>query len=272
MESEIKSFTWKRNLDYIKENLYILKKRTIEYKTNTYISLFEQFWYYLIYFLFFYVLAENFSLVVSWNLGDFIIFALLIDFIHVFAGLFMWKEKFHLTMLNGNLNNYLIRPIKPKLAYYYSNLSVGALIFMLTNIIVFPFVIYYFKIELNNLFLSFIIFLLILLVYILSYFFSRSINFFSFGLASFFETIREIGNITIGKNYPFSFFEKFNFNFLLLGFPIFFTSSLLIPLLRSYEIIHFEFQIKVLFSLIFFFATSGYLLWHYGLKKYEAFG
>ncbi|MCA9459380.1 MAG: ABC-2 family transporter protein [Nanoarchaeota archaeon] len=272
MEFEVKSFTWKRNFNYIKTSFYILWKRTTEYKLNTYVALFDQFWYYLTQVLFFYVLFSNFSSIINWKLDDYILFGLIVDLIYVFTGLFIWNGIFQNILVRGDLNNHLIRPINPVISYHFSSLSVGALVFIITNILIFPFLLFFFKIKLYNLFLAFLILILLLLVFTLSYFFVRSINFFSFGLSSVFTLIFESGNYNIAKKYPFGFFEKLDYNFFLLALPLFFTSSLLIPILKSYEIIHFELQIIFLFSLIFFFGIGGYLMWYYGLKNYEAFG
>ncbi len=269
---QVKPFGWRRSLDYFKTNLVLTCKALFEYKANFYVSIFEQFWYYITYFVFFVVVSDNFSSVVNWSFADFLLFALIIDFIHVGFGLFFWNFDLQSSIVRGDLNSNIIRPINPLVSYSFFRLSKGAIFFIISNFLVFPIFILYFGYEFHNIFLSFIIGLLIYLDLIFMGMFVVSISFFSFGLADFLGEVVGAGIHQISKNYPFQFFERTAFKVVLLGIPLFFTSSLLMPLLKGVDVWNMKLQLMILFCTLIFFLMGSLLSWHYGLKKYEAFG
>lgn len=71
--------------------------------------------------------------------------------------------------------------------------------------------------------------------------------------------------------YPYQFFEKTGFKVFLLIIPSFFVPSLLVPILRGYEIWNLNIQLIILFSMIIFCSIGLFLNWKFGLKRYNAY-
>ena len=272
MENKIKPFGFKRNLDYFRENFIIMWKSMIEYKANFYNSLFIQLIFALIYFIYFSIISNEFGYLISWKFQDFLLFFLIYDTIFVLYGTFSWKwEDFKYTLTSGRLNNYIFRPFNPFFAYSFSKLSGAGFLMIIINLFIFPILFYFFEYEFSNIFFSFVVFCLICYGFFMLSSFFKSISFFSFGLSDSLQRLFYEFNEGV-RTYPYSFFQNYSYSFLLFLFPMFFISSLLIPLLLGYEIwdINFQLLFLVLFNIVF--TLLNLIMWHYGLKKYEAFG
>jgi hypothetical protein len=110
-------------------------------------------------------------------------------------------------------------------------------------------------------------------MYIFAFSFFSCISFFNFGIANTIFDSYDTVLPGISKSYPAPFFDKnVVLKKILFVIPIFFIGSLLIPLINGNTLNEFYFQIIVLlvFNLLFFLGLI--IIWHYGLKKYEAFG
>lgn len=260
-----------KNLNFAKENLYIMFKTIQEYKLNFYIALFEQFFFFSVHFIFFYIVLDNFSDVITWTLLDFILFGLIADSVNVIQGFFHWGKRLQYDIVYGHLNILLVKPINVFFAHYFSKFSIAGFTFLIVNVFVFIFLEIFFNFYLTNILLSLFFLILIIFLNILLYFFIRSFNFFSFGFADFLIVSVE-ESVRIGETYPHKFFENSFFGKFLLFSPIVFVGSLIVPLIRGYDIWNFDLQIIVLFSLIVVFSLGTLINWYYGLKKYEAFG
>jgi hypothetical protein len=74
------------------------------------------------------------------------------------------------------------------------------------------------------------------------------------------------------QQFPTPFFKQTIFFYILMFYPFFFIGSLLIPFISGLEIWNIKLQIFTLFGLTLLFFIVALVNWHYGLKKYEAFG
>lgn len=261
-----------KNINYLLVNLKIGWQKLIEYKMNLYIASFEQTFYYLGYFVFFFVISNNFSDIINWTLRDFLLFMMLVDIVHVIGSLFHWKMDLKDAITTGDLNLYLTKPLNGFIGYTFSNLPSSTYIFLITNLIALPIIILYFNIQLHNIFASTLIFIGILFATFSFYFFINSINFHSYGLKYIISNLADIGTYELSKNYPHQFFKRTSFKFFLFVLPMFFVSSLLVPMLRDYPILNINLQIIILIFVILFFSCCTWINWHLGLKKYEAYG
>jgi len=114
---------WKRNLDFIKVNIFLMWKKTVEYKASLYASFFEQIFFISIQFLFFFVLFSSIGEVINWEFVDYILFFILVDLVFTFAGIFTWGKTLSQTLINGDLNLQISKPINIVFKYIFSNLS-----------------------------------------------------------------------------------------------------------------------------------------------------
>jgi hypothetical protein len=73
-------------------------------------------------------------------------------------------------------------------------------------------------------------------------------------------------------SYPYQFFGESSYKLLLLFFPLFITSSLIIPILLGSSVDDLMLKISVFLGIFLFSLLILIVNWKYGLKKYEAYG
>jgi len=261
---------FKRNIDYIKTSFFIMWRRLIEYKINFYFGILEQLSYFVFQYVFFFVVFSSFGDIIGWEFIDYILFFLLIDLIRVTAGLFIWKRGVGDLIIDGGLNVYLARPISVFIKHYFSEIEPAAIFYVITDIIAIGLILFFIKVEYFSLF----IFLLLLLIYLtfISYAFLDSFSFFKKKLGSVFVYTFYNPIMMVMDDYPAQFFKKLKYKQVLNIFPVFYVGLLLIPLLRGYEIDNLLFYINLIISLSSLFTLLTLIIWHKGLKKYEAYG
>ena len=272
MELEVKQFGWKRNWDYIKANFIIMLKTLIEYKIAMFSAFLEQLSFFIIQFFFFKVLSDNFADTIGWTLFDFILFAFLIDFMVVISGFVIWGRNLTVDLKVGTLNLYLMKPMNKFFSYQFSNFSITSFIMIIMNLIIFPIFLIHFKINLFNIYYGLAILVLIVFFHIVTGLFLKSISFWSFGLSESLYNLNSEIVYNFAQQYPWQFFKNLSFHFISFSFAIIFISSLLIPVLRGHEIWNIYIQLSILVGMILLLIIGTVINWHYGLKKYEAFG
>ena len=263
-------FGWRRNLEYFKENFIIHMKELFEFKANIYSSLLIQVSFYILMFLFYFVIYSNFQSQINWKLSDFILFIAVSNLIHIFIGVVYWKWNLFQQISQGLLNRYLHIPLNPFFVFYIHSQSVMIYLFFVSNFLVFLISVIYFKINIFNLFFLLLLFLLVIETLVVA-FFIDSLNFIKLGSSRIFQPLHE-NFMSITRNYPSPFFGSFQFNFLLFLFQGYYVGMVLIPILNGMSIFNFLFELTLLISIIIIFSLGTWLNWHYGLKKYEAFG
>jgi ABC-type uncharacterized transport system permease subunit len=73
--------------------------------------------------------------------------------------------------------------------------------------------------------------------------------------------------------FPITFFKEIRFIFIFYIFPVIYYSSIITDFVFGYTNINDLFlSFLILLSLIAIFAIGIFVLWHYGLKRYEAYG
>jgi ABC-type uncharacterized transport system permease subunit len=242
-----------------------------EYKSNLYSGILMAIVSNFAFIAFFYIISNQFSDLLPWSFGDFYIFFLLLYIINGFAGFVIWREFLYITITKGDFNNYLTKPTNIFFLYLFNKISPNPIIYMSVNLVFLIFGIFYFSIELHNIFL-FLLFSVFLIVFIsLVYFFLLSLDFLKlrlgeYAISSFFKVD------ILFHSYPFIFFERFEYKNFLFIFPFVFVSSILVPTLRDYTIYDLLYQLTFLIVASFILLLGIIFLWKYGLKRYEAFG
>ncbi|MFW5704411.1 MAG: ABC-2 family transporter protein [Nanoarchaeota archaeon] len=258
-----------RTINYLKENVIILFKTTIEYKANFYTTLIDQILYFFVNFIFIYVFSNLFGDIIGWSLEDFILFAVFLDLFRCFAGIFTWKY-FPQAVLNGDLNQHLVKPMGVFKGFYLSKLSMIALLYVISDILLLIIFILFLDFNFTNFYLTIFISLILIIFYLLAF---LAIDSFSLLKDKLTDPINEIyfSGYRIFQEFPAQFFNRLSFKNIFLIYPTYFVSLLLIPVIRGHELSNFSFNFILLLLgvLILFFIT--WINWKIGLKRYEAF-
>jgi ABC-type uncharacterized transport system permease subunit len=272
MERKYNLGSFNHYLDFFKKNFEIMWKLTVEYKTNFYMNLFEVFILSSIAFFSYFLIGGVFENFISWTLGDYVFFSFLIYICFIFGGFFSWGKRLDWQLLKGDFNIFLTKPLNPFIFYIFLNLSGWALISFFGRIFFIFLTIYLFDIKLYNLGLAFLVFMLISINFLLVFQFLEALSFFGKKLSEIFGGMFYWDIFNINMNYPEIFFRESKLKYVLIFFSSFFVGSLLLPILRNYEIWNFWFQIYflVIFNLILIILL--FIMWKFGLKRYEAFG
>lgn len=267
-----KQFGFKRNIDYIRINFFIMWKNLTEYKTNFYSSFVAELFYLSVMFIFYYVLSDNFASAIPWKTSDFFVYIILTSVMTTLSGLLLWKNTLFYVLKKGDLNSYLIRPINPNIFFVFSKIAPQAFVMLFIDSLLFVIGVVCFNIVLYNVVLSLFCFILVIILHIVFNFWIFSLDMLKMGISSTtFPIVDKLDNMI--EQYPAPFFEKSNGKFLGLFVPIFFISSLVIPLIRGYDtMFSIKLQILILIVLICSFFVGIVINWKYGLKRYEGFG
>jgi len=264
-------------LEYIRTNFNIATKNLFEYKLNAIFLCIEHTIYFLAIVLLFKVVYNNFSDVINWSLEDYVLLYIIFDLIAATSGVFVLRnERLNMSIRSGNFNIFLLRPLPPFFSYFFANMKNKAFFWIIFNpIIHFSFYFYFFdwNIPIFNTLLAIPFILLIWILYVAFREFCYSLELIKKGLSWFF--IHNLGTFTntFTRQYPYQFFDSIKYRaILLLISPLFFISSLVIPILKNYPIWNLKLQIFIVLTSIIIFTIGTYINWYFGLKKYEAYG
>lgn len=257
-----------RLFNYLKERIIISLKSFVEYKGNFYSILISDLFTYIITLIFYFVyinLSGNSFL--DWNLVNFLTFLLLVKFSLRFNNLFYFTG-FSKRLLNGDLNSKLIRPI-PTYFSMILNLSSGKVIMTLISFVLLLIILLYSNLE--NYFLAFLVWSI---GFIGSTFLVNTFEISSFFLKGniglpFMKNEIEI----ISKNFTYAPFEN---QFLISKVLFLFLPQSLIAYLTLNILLGEISYFSIYFMPLLFYSTIiilfHFIIWKYGLKKYEAFG
>lgn len=258
-----------RNWNYFKANFKLMWINTIEYKTNLYTSLAILIIYSVIGLLSFILIGDIFDEYIDWEVADFVIFYVLQYFVGIIAGFFSWGKELHYTLTQGNLNQFLTKPLNPFIGYIFHTLTGWQLISAIFRFFLLIAVFIYFKIVPQNILLVILIILLINILVFVIHQFLESLEFIKYKLSSIGDSYWEFTEVFYTN--PAPLFQRFPVKTLLYLWEFYYTGLLLVPLIRGYEITNFGIHFYPLVGFIVLFGIGTLINWHYGLKKYEAY-
>lgn len=271
MENKVKPFGIKRNLFFVKGSFILLFRKFIEYKENLYSSFFFFVIWYASQLAFILILSQNFGTEIGWSQSEFILFTILVNAVWSIIGLFNWGNGLFFSLSKGNLNVLLTKPLSTKFKYYFHDLNEVGFFYLISNFLYILFLIFYFNLAINYNLLGVIVLIINTLFFTFLWLAVDSFNFYSL---RFSELIRPIGAIEHNlQYYPGNFFQETKIKYFLNLLPLYFVGTLLVPLFTQ-NILTKEIYFQI-FLLIILTIISYLILvfnWHYGLKKYEAFG
>ena len=251
-------------LNILKEQFFIALKEIKEYKSNSYSVLFIDVFVLLIYIAFFSVYQSVAGDFLDWNTYDFILYYLIM--------LIEWKIVWLFGLINlrpklirGDFNIVLNKPINPFIYFSLKTMN-GATVFTIPPLILSITLMMYWG-DYNNFFIS------SLLIFLGSFYFMFMYNLFE-SMAfimkenGFLINVMQRTNSTVKRFTPLAFDGlKVNVFYLMPGAVSgYFSLSVL-----KGNFIFLEYLVYILFSISIIIIFTIFL-WHYGLKRYEAFG
>lgn len=265
MQQFVKQSSFKKHLNLILIKFKLAFKTDLEYKINIWMMLFETTVLILIYSLFYSTYNSFTKEIIPWTQTDFI----LLLFLLITAGQIMWSfsiTKFQNYLLNGQLNKSLIRPINPYIDTINMNtrgatmiifpiLASITLIIILTN-------------NYSNHILALINFIIGTIFYIIFFSCIYSLTFFLKTGNTIAETIRRVGYTS--DEFTPKIFETTIFRNFFYLLPSSIAGYFTIEILNNRIELISKFQ-PIIFLIIIIFIIILYLLWHFGLKKYEGY-
>jgi hypothetical protein len=256
--------------EYFKANFRIMWAISFEYKANLYMNLIFLTSSTLIGIFISIMLGVVLDEFIKWEFIDFLIFYTISFTVYSFAGFFLWGKGLFSHLTSGEFNKHLYRPLPKYLAYLFNDLEGWAVLHFIFKFITALAIFLYFKVVPLNIGLVLLAILLLNLMHFFVMQLFDSLEFIRYGLSnatSFYFKAYEV----MGTN-PAPLFQKFPFKPFLYLFEIFFVGSLLVPLIRGYPIPNMMFQFTFIVSVIIISAVLLRIIWHFGLKKYEAYG
>lgn len=259
--------------EYFKTNMIIANKRLFEYKVNMLNVLLIHIIQIFTYLVFGYTFVNIYGNVIGWDFRHVLIFILSVTITYqLFAHVFFARKVFRANIVSGKLNLMLIKPGNIILNYILKvEFSVA---FFFLNIAIYIIMIFYmFHFNWFNFILSIPLMLFVATSHLAVFFFIESISFFllEFGhkMLAFY---RDEFSRDFFMFFPSQLFDNAPIKFILSCFPLYYISTLIVPLIAGDVIVDFQSKIIQLIIITIIFSLGVILNWHFGLKKYNAFG
>lgn len=251
---------------FITKSLISLKENK-EYKTQLWSVILFDIMIFLVMIFFYSVFGELVFEFLNWSTYDFLIFFCL----NMLAAKVIWMhflKVFASRLLNGELNLYLVRPIN---SYFMANSMtinganiVTGLAYLLLTILLIYFGNYSYYL------LAFLIFILGCIYYLIFHNFIASLAFFMKSSEFLVNLVNRRLNFAIEEYTP-KLFYKTPFQWIAFSMPSAFYAFFVMEALNGRFDLLIEFSIYLLGVFIVLFIGLIFE-WHYGLKRYEAYG
>lgn len=181
---------------------------------------------------------------------------------------FFFLEGLSRKLLNGIMNIYLSKPVNP---YFFSAIQkfrgANALTYPLLLLII---LIMIFSLDYTNYFLGLIMMIFGVAYYMIFFNFFSSISFFIKEDGMITQTFSRDINFFI-EDYTPKLFYKMKFYEIIYLFPSSFFGYLTIIVFKG-NLLDFNLFLPIVLISFIIMGIGNYLLWHYGLKKYEVYG
>ncbi len=258
-----------RRVEFIFVNIIMMFKVLKEYKSNVITQMISQAVYLFSFYIFYFVIVNEIG-IINWDIRDFFLYIILIDLHVTFIGIFNWKSGLKMEIIRGDLNHLIVRPLPTFFKYNFLKLNANAFTQFFMNFIILILFLYFIELDYDLSFIFWILFLTLVFFYHITKKFTEAVNFFSFGFSDFLQgEFFKTSSHTL-KTFPSNFFAQFKYKYLFSLFPNFYMGALIFFYLKEGIILW-----QLLFYLIcaiFVLSVMSLMLWHYGLKRYEAYG
>ncbi len=258
---------FQKYLDIFLTKCSLASKENKEYKANLWAVFLFDISVFVVFMFFFSIYGKLIGNILDWNQYDYFIYFMSLLAIGKSLSFFILRF-FARDLITGELNIYLTKPIS---SYFMLSLKrINGATVLTTPIVYFILLIGIIYGNYSNYFLSFILYIFGLIYYLVFYNFIKSTAFFVKNNDFLIETFNIKLNFSIEEYTP-KLFEKSLFRFIAFLLPSAIYGFCLMELLKGRAT---DFLIYIPYIMISFFIMffGIILLWHYGLKKYEAFG
>lgn len=258
------------NLQLTKEVFLIKLKSIKEYPTNMYLGLLISFTMVFTGLILSYVLYASFKDIVPWSFKEFIFYLFYILFIAHLLFSFYIRSNLAITLLSGQFNTYLVRPRKVFFQYFIMEAGIVGLLNTIPYFVILSVFLFLYDFIISRLLITIIYTFISSILIILIYHFLNSLGFFIKNINNFKESLMS-QSIFFNRFPAVHFIEKFPYLYLL--FPQIYFGGFILNYLFGYATLTLVTQMLFKIIILEIVLVLGiYSVWHYGLKKYEAFG
>lgn len=253
-------------MSYITTKFKISLKIALEYKTNMYAGLIVTTLFTILTTFVLFVINNNFNILTEWTRNEYLVYVTFLQGIGIFFGTLAFNNTLSRKLLSGHINNYLTKPLNIFKQYLMDTLLIETIFIGIIYIILIPII----APKNLNLLIGLTIAILGGILEVIIMKMMDSFAFFMKSNRPLFKLV-ESGEVTF-RQYPASMFKN-NVKYITYLFPITFFASIPTQItfgkLTGNQIINITI---ILISLITITSIITYTNWHYGLKRYEAFG
>ncbi len=244
-------------------------KQLKEYKIDFYMGLVTNIIVSLSYVLFYLVFDNLSGGILDWEYYDFILFFFMSFFTSLLLR-FFWVRSMVILLNNGNLNMVLSKPVNTFFFVIIKDLR-GSIIFFTFFLGLITILLSITNTSYSNYILAYSIALIGFLIQAIFLNVIFSMAFLTKGLVKYLFSIYYHNLNTAVETYTPKFFEETNLKYLAYMFPVSFIDYFFIEILKGNTT---EVLLYLPYFLLFGIICLMILIlqWHYGLKKYEAFG
>lgn len=259
------------NRDSFSKHVYIfvtkvqiaLKENT-EYKINLWSAIITNIVFFCVVMIFYSAISPLLEEILGWTIIDFSLYLSMSLLLGKFQGIFTLKF-LQRVLLKGDFNSILCKPVNS--FFYFSTQFRGMILVTLSIFIIINFTLILLYYNLSFLFLFYFLFSIVYTSLFFSLFMSTA--FFMKENSFFLNIPRKLNNRI--KEFTPKAFENYSFANLIYILPTASTSFILVEFLRG-NLEYFDIILKIVFPSFIVIVFGTYIMWYYGLKKYEAFG
>lgn len=258
--------------NYFLEYFMLSVKRVTEFKPNLYaVCLFAPIDV-ILSIVFSYVLSQSIGDVVGFGFIDFLLIFVFLFTFNDFMSMFYRSKHLESYILFGDMNNILKIPGSPFLNFFLK-IGYNSFIFTIFQVLIYtPIILYFGSWTFLSLFLSSFFMFLLAIIFVFFIYFLESFS-WRFVKVGFFLKKVYLDNIQNDvRAYPMQFFRSSPLFYVLATMPIYFISTLVVPVFQNMEVGDLSVQFLILGCTFIVSIIGIWLNWRYGLKNYEAFG
>ena len=265
-------FLRKNVKDYILEAIKVEFKVLKEYKMNIYMGILTSISYIISQIIVLFTINNYFNDLLGWELKEYLGFLIFTNTFSTLAGIFYYNRILKNILLTGEMNMYLLRPI-PNFIMYKMSTSIFFMFieFLIEIICLIVFLIYY-----SN-FINFLNFILIILFVSCGVLFEIFVGNIIDSLAFFIKSNEFIISLHSQFRHTYYRFPASMFRGILFTISLFISVTYVGIFAISFLFGNMEYSLffkffSLLIFLVIFCIGVLCLQWHFGLKKYEAYG
>lgn len=258
--------------EYFITGLKLSFKERVEYKANFLTSTLSELGETFSLLVFAYIFSSNFELL-DWTFVDFIILFFFGNLVHTLSGIFWYTKQINYRIKQGFFNSLFYLPGNRFFNYLFLKGYNPVIHVVIDTIIFLPIIIIMATFTLKSIVLTLLLTLLLSYFFLITFYFLDSFSWFFVDIGKILsENVLEKINDKILYTYPGTIFSKTNIKYVLLIMPMYFVATLIVPTLQNKTNNDFNFNIIIIITLSIIFTIVTAINWHYGLKRYEAFG